>query len=82
MPRRVLSVHGQNQRRYDRQWKFSAAFLGLAALLIPAWTVSALNLSATVEIICYFTTMAAILVLGTLWLVPRPSRHTGWQRRR
>lgn len=72
-------MSGDAQRRFDRQWKLSATFLGLFSLVFAGLLVQAVDVPSSWELVAYLATIVFVLVLGTLWLVPRsanPRRHS------
>jgi len=63
-------VRSVEQRRYDRSWKLAASLLGIAGLVVAGVAVNLVELSSPWELILYLACIAAVLLGGTLWLVP------------
>jgi peptidoglycan/LPS O-acetylase OafA/YrhL len=74
-PKRLLAVGHLEQRRHERSWKLSASLLGIVALIVPGVAVNFVELPGPWELVLYVAVMVAVLLGGTLWLVP--SRRTG-----
>lgn len=72
-------VGSVEQRRYDRSWKLAASLLGIAALVVAGVALSLVELPSPWELIIYLALIAAVLLGGTLWLVPtrRTNRPNG-----
>lgn len=80
-PRSTLTTLGDSAlRRYDRSWKVAAGLLGIVALVVASVAVNLVELAAPWELVMYFVVIAAVLLGGTLWLVP--SRRSDQSERR
>ena len=56
------------------RWKLSAALLGLWAIVVAGVVVEMANFRSPWGFVAYIVIVAAVLVGGTLWLVPRRTK--------
>ena len=71
------AVSSDLRRRFSRQSTLSATLLGLVAFVVAGWALQAAALPSPWSWFVYVGTVLVVLVVGTLWLVPRSGgRHS------